>query len=75
MKLKKFGNSYGFSIPSIELKNNKFKVSDDFEMITNHNSITFTKRRPHNKNWKFKDAKLSKADREWLEANMGNLDE
>jgi antitoxin component of MazEF toxin-antitoxin module len=75
IKLKKHGNSYGFTVPSAELRETNFSVSDEFEMLISINAISFIKRRAHNKNWKFEDTKLGKEDRKWLDANLGNIDE
>ncbi len=75
IKLKKHGNSFGFTVPSSDLKKASFKVSDEFEMIISPTAITFIKRRPHNKDWQFEDTKLNKKDREWIDANLGEADE
>jgi antitoxin component of MazEF toxin-antitoxin module len=75
IKLKKHGNSYGFTVPSSDLKQASFSISDEFEMIVSSNAITFIKRRPHNKNWSFDKTNLTKEDRLWIDADLGNFDE
>ena len=75
IKLKKHGNSYGFTVPSTDLKAANLSMDDEFEMIISHNSVTFVKRRPDNRSWEFTDTKLSSEDRCWLEADLGVKDE
>lgn len=75
VKLKKHGNSYGFTVPSADLKEANFKASDEFEMIVSINSITFIKRKPHHSQWKFNQVDHSEEDSEWLEADLGEFDE
>lgn len=75
IKLKKHGNSYGFTIPSTALSEALFEVNDEYEMMISKNSITFVKRRAHQKDWEFKDSKLNKEDRDWLEADLGESNE
>jgi antitoxin component of MazEF toxin-antitoxin module len=75
IKLKKHGNSYGFTIPSSALNQAFFEIDDEYEMMISKNSITFVKRRPHQKNWEFADSKLTKEDKDWLEADLGEIDE
>jgi len=73
-KLKKHGNSYGFTIPSSELKEANFNISDEFEMIVSRNCITFLKRRPHHSDWKFDSVELDSEDQAWLDADLGELE-
>lgn len=68
VKLKKHGNSYGFTVPSQDLREASFSPTDEFEMIVGRNSITFIKRRPHHKDWQFENTKLSKEDRKRVDA-------
>lgn len=75
IKLKKHGNSYGFTVPSQDLREAQFTPSDEFEMIVSRNAITFIKRRPHHTKWNFEKPDLSKEDREWLDADLGERNE
>ena len=41
VKLKKHGNSYGFTVLSVDLKEVNFHIKDDFEMIVSRKTIKF----------------------------------
>lgn len=75
IKLKKHGNSYGFTVPSGDLNEANFDIKDEFEMIVSRNSITFIKRKPHHTKWRFEDRDLSTEDKKWLSADLGDIDE
>ncbi len=75
IKLKKHGNSYGFTIPSNALNEALFEIDDEYEMMISKNSITFVKRRIHQKDWEFSNSKLNNEDKDWIEADFGEGDE
>lgn len=70
LKLRNIGSSQGFVIPKHDLSIAGFSQNDEFELIVSENSISIIKRRPHHSEWQFKSPKLSKADLEWVEANL-----
>lgn len=73
--LKKYGNSYGFTIPAPILSQLSFGPQDEFELLLNKSSLTIIKRRPHQSQWKFPNAQLDKDDLSWIEADLGESDE
>lgn len=75
IKLKKHGNSYGFTIPSTALSEAYFDINDEYEMMISKHAITFIKRRPHQSSWEFNNSKLNKEDKSWLEADFEEIDE
>ena len=74
IKLQKIGNSLGFRVPKELLDNLNFELNDDYELISTEGAITIIKREPHNSNWEFSNKSLSKEDKEWLDADLGELE-
>jgi antitoxin component of MazEF toxin-antitoxin module len=72
VKLQKIGNSLGFRVPKPELEKAGFDVDSEYELISEKGIISLVKRRPHHSQWQFPQADLSKEDREWLEADLGD---
>jgi len=75
VKLQKIGNSLGFRVPKTELEKAGFDVDSDYEIISEKGIITLVKKRPHHSEWTFPNPTLSKDDKDWLNADLGESDD
>ncbi len=69
IKLQAIGNSFGFRLPQESLKTAGFTPTDEYEFFSQEGVIVILKRLPHHSQWSFESPKLSKEDKEWINAD------
>ncbi len=76
LKIRKVGNSLGVIFPKEVQDTLNISEGDVIDVTSiDGNRIILDSHLPHHSKWKFKNTKLSKEDKDWLEADLEDDDE
>ncbi len=73
LKIRKVGNSLGVIFPKEIQDTLKISEGDVIDVTTlDNNKVLLDAHLPHHSQWKFLNTELSKEDKEWLNADLGD---
>ncbi len=76
LKIRKVGNSLGVILPKeIQEALNVSEGDEIAALLTKDNTVILGANLPHHSRWKFKEPALTKEDRAWLNADLGDENE
>lgn len=75
LKIRKVGNSLGVIFSKEIQETLNVSEGDIIDVTTTSNKIILDSHLPHHSNWKFKDTKLTKEDKLWIDADLEDEDE